>query len=155
VDALYHLGAASGKELGKYMDEIDLYNESLQLKKSFTYDDNHTESMAETLVCMIACYYILGDFRDLMTRYNEAMCVYNNWLEGNHSNVPKLLHSMGVLNCELGGFQESLDSYKESLSLNHEHGGKDSVNTSCWMGRINREKNTYNSASDYFSELVV
>ena len=34
-DALYCLGAAFGKDIGRYNDEIDLYNESLRLKKAF------------------------------------------------------------------------------------------------------------------------
>ena len=33
-DVLYTLGAAFGKDAGKYTDEIDLYNESLRLKKN-------------------------------------------------------------------------------------------------------------------------
>ena len=98
---------------------------------------------------MGACYYNLGDFLDSMAYYTETMCTYNFSPERNYSNVSKFF-TLWVLQYELGEFQEFLDSFKGSLSLIHEHGGKNGVNTTYLMSRIYKEKNAYNSALNSF-----
>jgi len=86
--------------------------------------------------------------RHTVTNFEDAS--YYLGAGGNYSNVSIFFDSMELLHCEIGKFQESLDSFKGSLLFNHKHGGKDGVNTKCWIGRIYREKNAYNSALDCF-----
>ena len=95
------------------------------------------------------CYFNLVEFNDSLIRYTEALSIYNTF-EGIHINVSKILYSMGILYCEQCDFEESLTSFKKSLELSQSQGVKDCVDTICWMGRIYREKNEYNSALDCF-----
>jgi len=148
-DALRYLGAAFGGELKKYTQEIDLYNEALRLKRAFNSDEN-IEPIAEILVSMGACYYNLNDYHSARARYAEALCIYESLSGGQDEDLSKIHHNMGILHCELGELQESLDSFKSSLDLCHDHVRKNEVDTICWMGRVHRDKNEYNSALDCF-----
>lgn len=145
--AMHQLGRSFG-QAECYQKEIDVYSEALRLK---TVSGCPESQLINTLLSMSVCYRHLGNPITALSRLNEVLKIETKCHGEVHSNIGALSQYKGLIQCELGEFNEALSHFQTTLRihkiLNIPSG---IVVTLCLIGKVQQEVGEYLLALDSF-----
>ena len=134
---------------GEYDKALEMYRESLEVKKSLGDRAGVSTSMHQ--IGMIHQYR--GEYDKALEMYRESLDVKKSL--GDRAGVSKSMHQIGRIHQERGEYDKALEMYRESLEVNKSLGDRAGVSTSMHqIGRIHQERGEYDKALEMYRESL-
>lgn len=141
ISVTTHNLGVSFQNQGNFDEAINLYNQSLKIKKEM----GNNSGIAITL-------YQLGMIHQYQGNYDEAVNLYNQSLkiakeQEDKSEIAQILHQLGNICKFQGNYQEALNFYHQSLRIEEEIGDKKGISSTLYqLGEIHRFQGNYQEA---------
>jgi len=137
------------------IEELENYEEALQLKTEAFGGDQNNASIADTLYAMGCHHQRFNHISFAQKCYEQALRIYKLTLGYEHFSVARVLHNIGIMYAYKDERDIAMKCFKKSLSIRisaSELGDADlSVADSlCWMGKIHRENEELFDARECF-----
>jgi tetratricopeptide (TPR) repeat protein len=152
ISIVIHNLGISFQNQGNFDEAINLYNQSLKIKKEL----RDKSGIAITL-------YQLGMIHQYQGKYQEAVNLYNQSLkiakeQEDKSEISRVLHQLGNICKFQGKYQEALNLYNQSLRIEEEIGDIKGISSTLYqLGEIHRLQGNYQEAIkllNYSMEIV-
>lgn len=154
-DAMHMIGQGIG-DIGVYrVEELEHYEEALQLKSEALGGDQNHESVADLLFVMGCYHQRFQHFKFAQKAYEQALRIYKAKLGYDHVSVARVLHNIGIMYHAKGDNSVALKCLKKSLSIRTAQLGKTDLfvaDSHCWIGKIQREKKRLSEARECFEK---